>query len=72
MKASLNNFELAANDPYWKEWHPASGHRAGWRVVRGYSPVEELCGKSGKRIIFKTYVTAEKRAEELNTKFTKK
>ena len=64
MNLNLNNPD--PNDPYWKEWHPASGHPAGWRVVRGYSPMEELCGKSGKRIIFKTYVTAEKRANELN------
>lgn len=53
-------------NPYVHLWQPASGHRAGWRVVRGYSPLEEHCSKSGRRIFFKTYKAALRRAFVLN------
>lgn len=48
-------------------WHPASGHPGGWRVVRGYSPVIELEGRTGRLVLFKSYGAAEKRANQLNT-----
>ena len=58
--------EIDVLDPYWKLWKPASGHPSGWRVVRGYSPLEEICGKTGRVILFKSMATAQKRADKLN------
>lgn len=51
---------------YWSQWHPASGHRGGWRVVRGISPVVEACGPSGRLLLFKTMQSAQARADILN------
>lgn len=47
-------------------WHPASGHRAGWRVVRECGHLEEHLSRSGRRIFFKTYKAALRRAFVLN------
>ena len=58
--------EIDLKDPYWNTWQPASGHPGGWRVVKGYSPLQEICGKTGKVILFKSYANAKKRADMLN------
>jgi hypothetical protein len=51
------------------KWKPASGHPGGWRVVR--SPglnclLEELSGKTGRRVLFKGIASAQAKADELN------
>jgi len=51
---------------FWNSWRASSGHPGGWRVTRGYSPLEESCGKTGQVILFKTYEAAQKRANCLN------
>lgn len=49
-------------------WYPASGHPGGWRVVRETAtiPLEELCGRTGRRILFKSCKAAQRRADFLN------
>ena len=39
---------------FWNSWKASSGHSGGWRVTRGYSPLEELCGEGGRVILFRT------------------
>lgn len=51
---------------YHDKWKAASGHPAGWRVVRGLCPVQELCGVSGARILFRSKTAADRRADQLN------
>lgn len=51
---------------YWSKWRPSSGHPKGWRVTRGFPATEELNGKSGRRLIFKSKSSAKKRADKLN------
>jgi len=53
--------------PYYSEWRAASGHKGGWRVVKGICPMEELRGPKGKLLLFKTYESAQKRADSLNS-----
>jgi len=47
-------------------WHRASGHRRGWRVVWGISPLHELNDRRGRLIIFRSSEAAQKRADKLN------
>lgn len=59
---------LSEDDRRWHStWKPASGHPGGWRVVRGLAPLEELRGKSGRTILFRSYKAAASRAETLNS-----
>ena len=54
-----------------KTWHPASGHKSGWRIVRqffdgsrdGY--LEEARGKTGRLRLFRTYNRAKLASERL-------
>ena len=59
---------LSEDDRRWHAtWKPASGHPGGWRVVRGLAPLEELRGKSGRTILFRSCKAAASRAETLNS-----
>lgn len=52
--------------PEIAEWHPASGHPGGWRVLREREGgIEELTGRSGKLLLFKSIETANRRISEL-------
>ena len=63
---------MSAQDlAYHNSWQPASGHPGGWRVVRGLSPLEELVSKTGRRILFRSQGSAQKRADALNKIFAK-
>lgn len=68
MSYALLDQSFTAEDlAYWNSWHPASGHPSGkWRVTRGYSPMRELEGKNGRRILFRSIEAAQKRADKLN------
>ena len=50
------------------KWRPASGHPGGWRVVRETATpsLEELNGRTGRRILFKSYEAAQRRDDALN------
>lgn len=65
--ADLKGIPAPEDASYWGQWHASSGHPGGWRVTRGLSPVEELEGKTGKLILFRSCAAAQKRADELNT-----
>lgn len=54
---------LSEDDRRWHAtWKPASGHPRGWRVVRGLAPLEELRGKSGRTILFRSCKAREVRS----------
>jgi len=63
--------ELPFPRPYqWEldDWHPASGHPGGWRVVRvAEGRMEELSRSDGHPILFPTYTGAERRAKQMRT-----
>jgi hypothetical protein len=51
------------------KWSPASGHPGGWRVTRETPQgMEELNGKTGNRILFRSLESANRRAKKLNSK----
>ena len=47
-------------------FHPASGHLGGWRVVRGYCPMEQAEGPKGRVRLFRTMGAAQRAADRLN------
>lgn len=48
-------------------WKPASGHPGGWRVIRGYRPVEQYEGASGRPRLYRTLEAAQAVADRLNS-----
>lgn len=55
--------------PHIVNWSPASGHPGGWRLTRETPQgMEELKGKSGNRILFRSFESANRRAALLNGK----
>jgi hypothetical protein len=51
---------------YHAMWRPASGHAGGWRITRGLCPQEQLEGKTGRVVLFKTSEAAQRRADKMN------
>jgi hypothetical protein len=57
---------VEANVRFYCLWRPASGHRSGWRVVRGLSPLEQSLSPCGRPRIFKSMEKAQAHADRLN------
>lgn len=58
---------------YHSKWRAASGYRSGkWHVGKNYPQPEDLEGPKGKLLLFKTYESAQKRADHLNSQLNSK
>ncbi len=74
MKSILTGEPWSEDDTaYHSKWRPASGHPSGkWRVWKEYPNPQELEGSKGKLLLFKSYESAQKRADYLNSQSNSK
>lgn len=53
---------------YHSKWRAVSGHPSGkWRVHKTLPQAQDLEGPNGKLLLFKTYESAQKRADLINS-----